>query len=185
MPTPLLIILIVAFFLSIPLLWAMITKSVLKKKYKNVEHAKKQLESALFDYYEVLSKHHGILRQQRTFDQSPFKKLVEWRAGLKPPIDIKTQEHLLKEMFKVEHFLLSLEDEAGETMTKQSPQIRSRYKEALERISDRKRTYNGRVSGLNAMINAFPHNLMAKAIKLRPRPFFNLSLPAPEAIRKK
>jgi len=167
------IVIVVAFFVLIPLLWFIATMNGLRQKEVKIEEAESGIDVALTKRFDMLSKLVQTTKGYAKHEAETFEKVVKWRAGMPKELNIEQKEEFDAKLSEVQRGInVQVENYPELKADKVFINLQNSINDVEEHLQAARRLYNANVSTLNQRIVSFPTSIVASMISMQKKAFF-------------
>jgi LemA protein len=166
-------LLIVGAVVLIVVFWYIGTMNKLRQLELKVHEAESGIDVALTKRFDVLTKMLETTKGYAKHEAETLEKVIKWRQGVPANATLKDKEEFLGQMNKVASGI--------NVVVEQYPQLKADglFKELTvsinnteEHLQAARRLYNANVTQINTIIVTFPQSIVANAIKMEKKPYF-------------
>jgi len=166
-------LLIVGAVVLIVVFWYIGTMNKLRQLELKVHEAESGIDVALTKRFDVLTKMLETTKGYAKHEAETLEKVIKWRQGVPANATLKDKEEFLGQMNKVASGI--------NVVVEQYPQLKADglFKELTvsinnteEHLQAARRLYNSNVTQINTIIVTFPQSIVANAIKMEKKPYF-------------
>lgn len=166
-------LLIVGAVVLIVVFWYIGTMNKLRQLELKVHEAESGIDVALTKRFDVLTKMLETTKGYAKHEAETLEKVIKWRQGVPANATLKDKEEFLGQMNKVASGI--------NVVVEQYPQLKADglFKELTvsinnteEHLQAARRLYNANVTQINTIIVTFPQSIVANAIKMEKKAYF-------------
>ncbi|MBN2504822.1 MAG: LemA family protein [Bacilli bacterium] len=164
---------IVLGILLIVALWYIGTMNTLRQLELKVHEAESGIDVALTKRFDMLSKMLETTKGYAKHEAETLEKVVKWRSGIPENATLKDKEEFLNQMNQVTSGI--------DVVVEQYPdlkantvflELQSAVANTEEHLQAARRLYNANVTRINHIIVTFPQSIVANAIHMEKKPYF-------------
>lgn len=153
--------------------WYIGTMNKLRQLELKVHEAESGIDVALTKRFDVLTKMLETTKGYAKHEAETLEKVIKWRQGVPANATLKDKEEFLGQMNKVASGI--------NVVVEQYPQLKADglFKELTvsinnteEHLQAARRLYNANVTQINTIIVTFPQSIVANAIKMEKKAYF-------------
>jgi len=166
------VIIILAFILLI-VFWYIATMNKLRQLELKVQEAESGIDVALTKRYDMLTKMLETTKSYAKHESETLEKIVKWRGGIPSNASLEDKAEFTKQLNTVATgigvVVENYPDLKANTVYKE---LQAAVTNTEEHLQAARRLYNANVTRVNHVIVAFPQSLVANAIHMEQKPFF-------------
>jgi LemA protein len=166
-------LLIVGVVVLVIVFWYIGTMNKLRQLELKVHEAESGIDVALTKRFDVLTKMLETTKGYAKHEAETLEKVIKWRQGVPANATLKDKEQFLSQMNQVASGI--------NVVVEQYPQLKADglFKELTvsinnteEHLQAARRLYNANVTQINTIIVTFPQSIVANAIKMEKKAYF-------------
>jgi LemA protein len=164
---------IVGIVVLVVVFWYIGTMNKLRQLELKVHEAESGIDVALTKRFDVLTKMLETTKGYAKHEAETLEKVIKWRQGVPANATLKDKEQFLTQMNQVASGI--------NVVVEQYPQLKADglFKELTvsinnteEHLQAARRLYNANVTQINTIIVTFPQSIVANAIKMEKKAYF-------------
>jgi len=167
------ILIVLAALVVVIILWYISTMNRLRQLELKVHEAESGIDVALTKRFDMLSKMLETTKGYAKHEAETLEKVVKWRSGIPQNASVKDKEEFLSQMNQVASginvVVEQYPDLKANTVFKD---LQSAVVNTEEHLQAARRLYNANVTSINTIIVTFPQSIVANAIKMDKKPYF-------------
>ena len=164
---------IVAAVLVIFAIWYISTMNNLRRLEIKVEEALSGIDVALTKRYDLLTKMLDTTKGYAKHESETLEKVIKWRNGIPANATMEEKSEFASSLSKVASGLnVVVENYPDLKANDMFGKLQAAIADTEEHLQAARRLYNSNVSTLNSSIVAFPTSIVANAIHIQKKSFF-------------
>lgn len=170
------VVIILAIVIVIPLMWYIGTMNSLRQLEVKVEEAESGIDVALTKRFDVLTKMVGAVKGYAKHEAETFENVTKWRQGLPKDLTLDQKQQFMGKMDAVTRGINVAVEAYPELKAQKSfENLQKSITDVEEHLQAARRLYNSNVSTINSRIVTFPTSIVAGAINMAKKDFFEAS----------
>ncbi len=171
---PVVSVLIVLFVLFVIFaLWYISTMNSLRRLEVKINEADSGIDVALTKRYDVLTKLVSTTKGYAKHEAETFENITKWRSGLPKNLTMEQKQEFIGKMDGVLRGInVAVEAYPELKADRVFQNLQQSISDVEEHLQAARRLYNANVSVLNSRIVTFPTSIVANAIGMQKKPFF-------------
>jgi LemA protein len=171
--TPGIIIIIVAIVLVILVGWWISTSNKFKRMKIKIDEALSGIDVALTKRFDLLTKMLDTTKGYAKHETETLEKVIKWRNGIPANATMEEKSEFASSLSKVASGLnVVVENYPDLKANDMFGKLQAAIADTEEHLQAARRLYNSNVSTLNSTIVAFPTSIVANAIHIQKKSFF-------------
>ncbi len=167
------VVIVVAVLVVIPLMWYIRTMNSLRQLEVKVEEAESGIDVALTKRYDVLTKMVNAVKGYAKHEAETFENVTKWRQGLPKDLSLEQKQEFMAKMDNVSRSINVAVEAYPELKAEKSfLNLQRTISDVEEHLQAARRLYNSNVSTINSRIVTFPTSIVAGAINMSKKDFF-------------
>jgi LemA protein len=147
--------------------------NLLRQLALKVEEAESGIDVALTKRFDTLTKMLETTKGYAKHETETLEKIVKWRAGIPQSATLKDKEDFLSQMNQVASGLNVVVEKYPDLKADGLfKELQGAVVNTEEHLQAARRLYNANVTKINTIIVTFPQNIVANAIKMDKKPYF-------------
>lgn len=167
------ILIVLAALVVVIVLWYISTMNRLRQLELKVHEAESGIDVALTKRFDMLTKMLETTKGYAKHEAETLEKVVKWRSGIPQNATVKEKEEFLSQMNQVASginvVVEQYPDLKANTVFKD---LQAAVVNTEEHLQAARRLYNANVTSINTIIVTFPQSIVANAIKMDKKPYF-------------
>ena len=166
------IIIIVALVLIIAL-WYIGTMNKLRQLELKVQEAESGIDVALTKRFDMLTKMLDTTKGYAKHEAETLEKVVKWRSGIPENATLKEKAEFQEQMDRVAQGINVVVEKYPDLKANTVfLELQASIRNAEEHLQAARRLYNANVTTINHIIVTFPQSIVANAINMAKKPYF-------------
>lgn len=166
------IIIIVALILIIAL-WYIGTMNKLRQLELKVQEAESGIDVALTKRFDMLTKMLDTTKGYAKHEAETLEKVVKWRSGIPENATLKEKAEFQEQMDRVAQGINVVVEKYPDLKANTVfLELQASIRNAEEHLQAARRLYNANVTTINHIIVTFPQSIVANAINMAKKPYF-------------
>ncbi len=167
------ILLVVIGLVIVIALWYIGIMNKLRQLELKVHEAESGIDVALTKRFDVLSKMLETTKGYAKHEAETLEKVIKWRQGVPANATLKDKEEFLGQMNKVASGInVVVEQYPNLKADGLFKDLQASITNTEEHLQAARRLYNANVTQINTIIVTFPQSIVANAIKMEKKPYF-------------
>jgi len=167
------IFLIILAVVVIIALWYISTMNRLRQLELKVHEAESGIDVALTKRFDMLTKMLETTKGYAKHESETLEKVVKWRQGIPSNATIKDKEEFLSQMNQVASGINVVVEQYPDLKANTVfLELQSAVANTEEHLQAARRLYNANVTSINTIIVTFPQSIVANAIHMAKKPYF-------------
>ncbi len=167
------ILILATVVIVIVIFWYIGTMNLLRQLALKVEEAESGIDVALTKRFDTLTKMLETTKGYAKHETETLEKIVKWRAGIPQSATLKDKEDFLSQMNQVASGLNVVVEKYPDLKADGLfKELQGAVVNTEEHLQAARRLYNANVTKINTIIVTFPQNIVANAIKMDKKPYF-------------
>lgn len=167
------IFLIILAVVVIIALWYISTMNRLRQLELKVHEAESGIDVALTKRFDMLTKMLETTKGYAKHESETLEKVVKWRQGIPSNATIKDKEEFLSQLNQVASGINVVVEQYPDLKANTVfLELQSAVANTEEHLQAARRLYNANVTSINTIIVTFPQSIVANAIKMAKKPYF-------------
>ena len=177
MDTYLVVLLVVLGLVVVVGLWYITTMNSLRQIEVKVNEAESGIDVALTKRFDVLTKMIGAVKGYAKHEAETFENVTKWRAGLPKDLTLEQKQEFMGKMDTVQAGIKVQVEAYPELKAQKSFMgLQNSITDVEEHLQAARRLYNSNVSTINSRIVTFPTSIVANAIGMSKKEFFEAEI---------
>ncbi len=175
---PFVVVLIVVVILVVSIAgWYIGTMNRLRQLEVKVNEAESGIDVALTKRFDVLTKLVGAVKGYAKHEAQTFENVTKWRAGLPKSLTLQEKQEFMGKMDAVQSGINVQVEAYPELKAEKSfLNLQRSIADVEEHLQAARRLYNANVSTINSSIVTFPTSIIANAINMTKKEFFEAEI---------
>lgn len=170
-------LIILAVIAVIVILWYIGTMNSLRQLEVKVNEAESGIDVALTKRFDVLTKLVNTVKGYAKHEAETFEKVTKWRAGLPKDLTLEQKQEFMTKMDGVAAGInVAVEAYPDLKAEKSFLNLQQNITDVEEHLQAARRLYNANVSTINSRIVTFPTSIVANAIHMTKKEFFEAEI---------
>ena len=167
------VIIIIVALVAVIGLWYIGTMNSLRQLEVKVNEAESGIDVALTKRFDVLTKLVSTVKGYAKHEAETFENVTKWRAGLPKSLSMAEKQEFMAKMDAVQQGInVQVEAYPDLKAEKSFLNLQRNITDVEEHLQAARRMYNANVSTINSRIVTFPTSIVANAIKMERKEFF-------------
>ncbi|MBU1145424.1 MAG: LemA family protein [Firmicutes bacterium] len=167
------ILLIIAGLILIIIFWYIGTMNRLRQLELKVNEAESGIDVALTKRFDMLTKMLETTKGYAKHESETLEKVVKWRSGIPQSATVKDKEEFLSQMNQVASGINVVVEQYPDLKANTVfLELQSGVANTEEHLQAARRLYNANVTSINTIIVTFPQSIVANAIHMEKKPYF-------------
>ncbi len=167
------VLLVIGGLLLIVLFWYIGTMNKLRQLELKVQEAESGIDVALTKRFDMLTKMLETTKGYAKHEAETLENVIKWRTGVPRDASIKEKEEFLNQMNEVSSGIdVVVEKYPDLKADNVFLELQSAIANTEEHLQAARRLYNANVTRINHIIVTFPQNIVANAIHMDKKPYF-------------
>ena len=167
------VLLVIGGLLLIVLFWYIGTMNKLRQLELKVQEAESGIDVALTKRFDMLTKMLETTKGYAKHEAETLENVIKWRSGVPREASIKEKEEFLNQMNEVSSGIdVVVEKYPDLKADNVFLELQSAIANTEEHLQAARRLYNANVTRINHIIVTFPQNIVANAIHMDKKPYF-------------
>lgn len=167
------VLLVIGAVLLIVLFWYIGTMNKLRQLELKVQEAESGIDVALTKRFDMLTKMLETTKGYAKHEAETLENVIKWRTGVPRDASIKEKEEFLNQMNEVSSGIdVVVEKYPDLKADNVFMELQSAIANTEEHLQAARRLYNANVTRINHIIVTFPQNIVANAIHMDKKPYF-------------
>jgi LemA protein len=163
---------IVALILIIAL-WYIGVMNQLRQLEVKVEEAESGIDVALTKRFDALTKMLDTTKGYAKHESETLEKVIKWRSGIPSDATLQDKQEFASQLAKVANGInVVVEQYPDLKANTMFTNLQNSIMDTEEHLQAARRLYNSNVRAINHIIVTFPQSIVAKAIKMEKKEFF-------------
>lgn len=171
------VLIIVGALALIVVFWYIGTMNRLRQLEVKVNEAESGIDVALTKRFDVLTKLVNTVKGYAKHEAEVFENVTKWRAGLPKDLTLEQKQEFMSKMDAVQQGI-SVQVEAYPDLKAEKSflNLQRSISDVEEHLQAARRLYNSNVSTINSSIVTFPTSVVANAIGMQKKEFFEAEI---------
>jgi LemA protein len=167
------VLIVVVALVAIIGLWYIGTMNSLRQLEVKVNEAESGIDVALTKRFDVLTKLVNTVKGYAKHEAETFENVTKWRQGLPKNLSLQEKQEFMSKMDAVQSGInVQVEAYPDLKAEKSFLNLQHSISDVEEHLQAARRMYNANVSTINSKIVTFPTSIVANAIKMSRKEFF-------------
>lgn len=167
------VLLVVGALLLIVVFWYIGTMNKLRQLELKVQEAESGIDVALTKRFDMLTKMLETTKGYAKHEAETLENVIKWRSGVPRDASIKEKEEFLNQMNEVSSGIdVVVEKYPDLKADSVFLELQSAIANTEEHLQAARRLYNANVTRINHIIVTFPQSIVANAISMAQKPYF-------------
>ncbi len=167
------IAIVIGAVLLIVLVWYIGVMNQLRQLELKVQEAESGIDVALTKRFDMLSKMLQTTKGYAKHEAETLEKVVKWRSGVPKDATLKDKEEFFNQMNQVASGINVVVEKYPDLKANTVfLELQSAVANTEEHLQAARRLYNANVTRINTIIVTFPQSIVANAIKMVKKPYF-------------
>ncbi len=164
---------IIGALLLIIVIWYIGVMNSLRQLELKVQEAESGIDVALTKRFDMLSKMLQTTKGYAKHEVETLEKVVKWRSGVPKDATLKDKEEFFNQMNQVASGINVVVEKYPDLKANTVfLELQSAVANTEEHLQAARRLYNANVTRINSVIVTFPQSIVANAIKMVKKPYF-------------
>jgi len=167
------VLLIVLGLVLVIVLWYISVMNRLRQLELKVHEAESGIDVALTKRFDMLTKMLETTKGYAKHEAETLEKVVKWRSGIPQNATVKDKEEFLSQMNQVASGINVVVEQYPDLKANTVfIELQSAVVNTEEHLQAARRLYNANVTSINTIIVTFPQSIVANAIKMEKKAYF-------------
>ncbi|MDD3122937.1 MAG: LemA family protein [Candidatus Izemoplasmatales bacterium] len=167
------VLLVVLGLVLVIVLWYISVMNRLRQLELKVHEAESGIDVALTKRFDMLTKMLETTKGYAKHEAETLEKVVKWRSGIPQNATVKDKEEFLSQMNQVASGINVVVEQYPDLKANTVfIELQSAVVNTEEHLQAARRLYNANVTSINTIIVTFPQSIVANAIKMEKKAYF-------------
>ena len=164
---------IIGIIVVIIVLWYIAVMNSLRQLELKVQEAESGIDVALTKRFDMLTKMLQTTKGYAKHESETLEKVVKWRSGIPQDATLKDKEEFFNQMNQVAQGINVVVEKYPDLKANTVfMELQSAVANTEEHLQAARRLYNANVTRINTIIVTFPQSIVANAIHMDKKPYF-------------